>query len=250
MSFQRPQPSRPLDKEERTGLLKAYLNHYREAAKQDPTVLNRKITRKAFDDILHIIGCLLLEHSAALAGQPGPVRDFLTENPLPEPLGGLLPDNFRAYCLALNALKQWMAAEQAATDRYLLGGRAREECREAAVTCVVTGEPLDAEKVELHHPVRDGRPPVILSKKGHDRLEGQSAVPEADETRWKISAIKREGNRSWVHLRKGCLDLLGREVTHSTANVAASSKSFVRKVSQETGLLPQQILTWLDANGL
>lgn len=250
MPFQRPQPSRSLSKEERINLLRNYLNHYREAAKQDPTVLNRKVTRTAFEGLLDLIGSLLLEHSAKFASQPGPVSDFLAENPLPEPLRGLLPDQFRAYCLALNALKQWIATEQAATDKYLLGGRARQKCRTAATTCVITGESLDAGAAELHHPVRDGRPPVVMSKKGHDRLEGQSALPEGDETWLKIKAIKRESNRSWVHLRKGCLDILGMEVTHSTTSVGASSKSFVRKVAKETGLSPRQILAWLDAKGI
>ena len=50
-----------------------------------------------------------------------------------------------------------MAAEQAATDRYLLGGKAGKDCRAAATTCVVTAKSLDGGKVELH-PVRDGRP--------------------------------------------------------------------------------------------
>jgi hypothetical protein len=250
MPFQRPQPSRVLSRDERAALLQNYLSRYREALRENPEALNRKIPREAFGDLLDRIGCLLLEHTRALAGRPGPVRDFLNENRLPKPLDDLLPDDFRTYCLALNALKQWLAAEQAATDRYLLGGRAREECRAAATTCLVTGEPLEAGKVELHHPVRDGRPPVALSKKGHDRLEGWGHSPGADAVRPKIMAIKRQANHSWVHLRNGCLDLLGRDVTHSTASVAASSKSFVRKVSRETGLTPEQILAWLDANGL
>jgi hypothetical protein len=161
-----------------------------------------------------------------------------------------LPDDYRVYCLALNALKQWLAAEQAATDRYLLGGKARDECRAAATTCVVTGEPLDGSKGELHHPVRDGRPPILLSKEGHDRLEGQVRSGDEDGISAKIRPIRERMSQSWRNLRKGCLDLLGREVSHSTPSVAASSKSFARKAAQETGLTSEQILAWLDANGL
>ena len=53
-------------------------------------------------------------------------------------------------------------------------------------------------------------------------------------------------NRSWGHLRNGCLDLLGRKASHSTPSVASSSKAFGRKVAKETGLTPEQILAWLD----
>jgi hypothetical protein len=110
---------------------------------------------------------------------------------------------------------------------------------------VVTGEPLDA-KMELHHPVRDGRPPIPLSERGHRSLEGQAGSAKNDSIRGKILAIKREKNRSWIHLRNGCLELLGREVTHTTPSVASSSKAFARKVSKETGLTSEQILAWLD----
>jgi hypothetical protein len=45
--------------------------------------------------------------------------------------------------------------------------------------------------------------------------------------------------RSWVHLRDGCLDLLGKEPKHSTVTVAASSSTFARKVQKETGWTPK-----------
>jgi hypothetical protein len=250
MPFQRPQASGPLNKEERARLLLNYLNHYREVAQQDLNALNRTIPRGAFDDLLDRIGCLLLEEAMVLANAPGPVRDFLIANPLPKPLKGLLPDDFRVFCLALNALKQWLAAEQAATDRYLLGGKARQECRAAATTCVVTGESFESAQVELHHPVRDGRPPIPLSQRGHERLEGQTGSSGNDRLREKIGAIRSRMNRSWVHLRQGCLALLGREAVHSTTNVAAASRAFGRKIAKETGLTPEQILAWLDENGL
>ena len=72
------------------------------------------------------------------------MRDFLADNPLPDGMAPLLPDSFRAFCLALNSLKQWVAKEQAATDRYLLGGVSRQ-LSDASATCLVTGEALGAD---------------------------------------------------------------------------------------------------------
>jgi hypothetical protein len=86
----------------------------------------------------------------------------LEVNPLPDVLQGLLPDDFRVYCLALKALKQWLAAEQAAADRYLLGGKAQQACLDAADSCVVTGEPVAGDEITLHYPVHDGRPPIPI----------------------------------------------------------------------------------------
>jgi hypothetical protein len=250
MPYKRPESNHSLDKEQRAALLQSYFDHYREAAKIDEQALNQKLSREASADLLDRIGCLLLAHATAAANAPGPVRDFLTTNPLPKPLEGLLPDDFRAFCLALNALKQWLAAEQAATDRYLLGNKAREECRALATTCVVTGEPLAPGKAELHHPVRDGRPPIPLSKCGHARLEGQAGSSNKDSLHAKILAIKRQLKRSWPHLRKGCFSLLGKAASHSTPAIAASSKAFARKVAKETGLTFEEIIAWLNTNNL
>jgi hypothetical protein len=217
--------------------LEAYYRDYARLAESDPESLNRKVPREAFQDLLNHIGSLLLEQSAALATQPGPVRDFLEANPLPTALIGRLPDEFRAFSLVLNALKQWVVAEQAATDRYLLGSAARAECRAAAQAFILSGVPLD--NVELHHPVRDGRPPIPLSKLAHAQLEGATLL-----------AIKRGSNRSWVHLRRGCLDLLGEAVEHSTPKVGASSRTFARKAADATGFDCRELLEWLEQNGL
>ena len=87
----------------------------------------------------------------------------------------LLPDDFRVFSLLLNALKQWVSAESQSTDRYLLGGTARATCREAVNKWIVTGEEL-GENSELHHPLRDGRPPILLSKKGHNLVEQNNQI--------------------------------------------------------------------------
>jgi hypothetical protein len=153
-------------------LLQEYVQHYCQLSVKDKTVLNRKVPRESFADLLNHVGEMLLAESARLATSSGPIRTFLEDNPLPQSMEKMLPDDFRIFCLALNALKQWVAAEQAATDRYLLGGTAHELCREAIKTCLVTGSELDLAS-ELQHPVRDGRPPILLSKKGHASIEGQ-----------------------------------------------------------------------------
>jgi hypothetical protein len=173
MKYRRPRPDSRLTKAARQELLRAYFDEYRRMAQQQPEALNRKIAREAFAAVLDRIGGLLLEAAAQLAQEPGPVRKFLDANPIPEALHGRLPDDFRAFCLALNALKQWVSAEQAATDRYVLGGTARDECRAASTECVLSGVALEPRDTELHHPLRDGRPPVPVSKRAHALIEGQ-----------------------------------------------------------------------------
>jgi len=170
--YQRKRPGLKLTKSEREELLREHWNFYRAQSKRDPSVLNRKLPRSAFSDLLDELGAIILDRVSEIASRPGAVRQFLDENPLPPALELMLPEDFRVFCLALNALKQWIAAEQAAADRYLLGGRARQECLTAGDVCLVTGDLL-GERVELHHPVRDGRPPLPLSIDGHYIIEGQ-----------------------------------------------------------------------------
>jgi hypothetical protein len=173
MPFERHQRPSLLSKTDRQLLLLEYLKHCSLVGQQNPAALNQKLPRDGAVDVLDRIAVLLREEAALLASRPGPMRTFLDNNPLPECLNGMLPDDFRAFCLLLNALKQWLSAEQAATDRYLLGGRVRQESREATTSCVISGRQLKGTKVELHHPVRDGRPPIPLHWKAHALLEGQ-----------------------------------------------------------------------------
>jgi hypothetical protein len=181
MTYERPQPAARLTTTDRERLLREYYAEYAQLSASEPDSLNRKVPREHFRELLGRVGALVLEEAARMAQEDGPVRDFLDENPLPPSLRGKLPDEFRTFCLALNALKQWVAAEQAATDRYLLGGTARKACRAAADRCVVPGNLLERERLELHHPVRDGRPPIPLDKDAHARIEGQKAVRDAGE---------------------------------------------------------------------
>jgi hypothetical protein len=244
MPYQRPVNTTALSREQKLTLLKEYLSHYELEAVRDRGVLNRKVPREAFAELLDRIGELILQESKLRAEEAGVVHDFLEATPLPPSMEKLLPMDFRVYCLALNALKQWVSAEQAATDRFLLGGTARELCRAAASNCIVTGEPLGAD-LELHHPVRDGRPPLPLSKHGHDTVEGQLSAAAHDPLEAKLIALKREGNRSWAMLRRGCLDLLGRPEPVTSPTTAASARTFARKAADVSHLSYSDLLIWL-----
>ncbi len=249
MPVQRPTNGSPLSKGEKLALLEEYIRHYRQLASTDATVLNRKVPREAFGEFLDRLGEMLLEESAKLAEVAGPVQEFLNANPLPRAMAERLPADFRVFCLALNSLKQWVVAEQGATDRYLLGGSARELCRKAAQSCLVTGEAL-AQDTELHHPVRDGRPPIPLSKKGHASIEGQLSSVGDDPIGQALLPLRRELNRSWAHLRRGCLDLLGRPVPWPSKASAAGARAFARKAAVAASVGHEQILEWMDSKGL
>ena len=145
MPFKRPTPKSRLSKKDRQAILKEYYEYYTERWDKDPSALNRKLPHDAHDalrELLDAIGCLLISKADELARQPGPIRQFLDDNPLPEHLAQHLPREFRVFSLPLNALKVWVSAEQPATDRYLLGGKFKEECREAVTTCIVTKKSL------------------------------------------------------------------------------------------------------------
>src|SRR5690606_19055832 len=115
--------------------------------------------------------------------------------------------------------------------------------------CLITGKHLELADVELHHPVRDGRPPIPLSKNGHDRIESTSR-DSTDPIESALRALKRQGNRSWVMLRRGCMALAGEEAGQSTPAVLASPKTFARKAREATGLSYRALLEWLDQRDL
>jgi hypothetical protein len=247
VAYKRPKNEQKLSKPEKLDLLKDYVQHYRQLCPTDKAVLNRKVPRESFGDLMDGLGEMLLTESAKLAVGAGPVRTFLNDNPLPQSMKEKLPDEFRVFCLALNSLKQWVAAEQASTDRYLLGGNARELCREAVKTCLVT-DGLLGQDSELHHPVRDGRPPILLSKKGHDSIEGQVATVHSDPIGRTLCALRK--NRSWVQLRRGCLDLLGKPEQGRSKASAAGARAFAKKAAKDADTGYKDILKWLENNGL
>jgi len=247
--YERPRNGRAITKTEKVALLKEYSTEYEALAKADPSALNRKVPREAFSEFLNLVGVLLTERSVALTSAPGPVRDFLDSNPVPGKMAALLPDSFRVFCLGLNSLKQWVVAEQAAMDRYLLGGKARELCREGFEHCLATGNKFSVD-VELHHPIRDGRPPIPLSKAGHSRIEGQTANASEEPMEQALVELRRKKNRSWKHLRRGCLDLLGRPEPWASKKSAADARTFARAAVAATGVDYATILAWLETKSL
>lgn len=247
--YERPRNCRSITKTEKLALLKEYASEYEALAKADPSALNRKMAREAFSEVLDAVGVLLAEKSATLAASPGPVREFMDSNPVPGEMAPLLPDSLRAFCLGLNSLKQWVVAEQAAMDRYLLGGRARELCREAFDHCLVTGDKFAAD-VELHHPIRDGRPPIPLSKTGHSLIEGQTANTSDDPMEQVLVELRQKKNRSWKHLRRGCLDLLGRPEPWESKKSATDARAFAKAAVAASGADYDTILAWLEAKGV
>lgn len=248
MKFTRPTNPNKLTKEQKLLLLKEYISHYEREAAVSQSTLKQGIPREAFSELLDQIGQLLLQESKNISTQPGTVTDFLQATPLPPSVERLLPREFRVYCLALNALKQWVGAEQAATDKFLLGGSVRDLCRAAAARCIVTGETLES-NIELHHPVRDGRPPIPLSKRGHDLIEHQTKLTSDDPIETSLIALKQEGNRSWAMLRRGCLDLLGKPEPVTARSTAASARTFARKAAKASNMSYSEILSWLDKHG-
>ena len=269
MGYVRPKNPMPLSPAEKKELLKTYIEFYEEQAKEDISHLNKKIPREVFEETLYQIGSILLQHSEELSENNDDVKKFLEETPLPSPLDQYLLQNFRVFCLLLNALKQWLSAEQAATDRYLLGGTARALLRSMSDHCMVTGEKIDGHG-ELHHPVRDGRPPIYLSKKGHVQVEHQVSTtkPEMNaiaDTNTKPNAntntngegfsaeikdFRKKYNRSWAQLRRACKFLLGEPVDFTTPKVKTTALAFAKKVKGLTGWSPAEILAWMDENKL
>jgi hypothetical protein len=247
MRFKRPTNSNKLTKEQKLSLLKEYVSHYEREAAADQNILKQGVPREAFSDLLNQIGQLLLRQSKIMSTELGAVSDFLKTTPLPPRMEELLPLEFRVYCLALNALKQWVGAEQAATDKFLLGGTAREICRAAAAKCIVTGESLQS-NIELHHPVRDGRPPIPLSKRGHALIEHQTKLTSNDPVEASLIELKQRGNRSWAMLRRGCLDLLGTPEPVTSPSTAASARTFARKATKTSNMSCSELLSWLDSH--
>ena len=128
--YSRYKASKKLEGDSRRQALAAYVAHYAKIAEAQPELLNQKVPRAAFDSVLHEIGLLMQQRARELATGAGAVRDFLGKNPVPACLGGELTDEVRAFCLLLNALRQWSVGEQLAMDRLLLSGNVRKELKE------------------------------------------------------------------------------------------------------------------------
>jgi hypothetical protein len=248
MRYERPVNARPLSKDQRLVLLQDYMAHYEIEATREQRALKQLLPHDAFAPLLDLVGELLLRESSRLAIAAGPVHDFLEDTPVPACMSDLLPPDFRVFCLALNALKQWVSGEQSATDEYLLGRKARELCRSAVSKCIVTGDPLGTD-VQLHHPVRDGRPPLPLSKLGHQTIEGQISARCGDPVEASLIALRRKSNASWAMLGRGWLDLLGKATLSAAPSSDSRARTFARKAAKVSNLSYGQLLSWLGQKG-
>ncbi len=252
MAYKRYKSEIALSKPEKVNLMSEYINYYGHLInEQGLDILNVKIPRDVFAIILDEIGGVLNQKAIEMASEDGPVKEFLEANPLPLHMKELLPDDFRVFSLLLNALKQWVSAESQSTDRYLLGGTARATCRDAVNKCIVTGEEL-GENSELHHPLRDGRPPILLSKKGHNLVEQNNQTnsyansdDDSNNDVWNtVKQIRTKKNQSWAQLKEGCNAILT-----GSNNYRPGAKSFANVVIRDTGLSASDILEMLENKG-
>jgi hypothetical protein len=237
--YSRYKASKKLEGDARRQALAAYVAHYAKIAEVQPELLNQKVPRAAFDSVLHEIGLLMQQRARELATGAGAVRDFLKTNPVPACLGGELTDEVRAFCLLLNAFRQWSVGEQLAMDRLLLSGNVRKELKDLYTICPVAPDDTDVSAIELHHPLRDGRPPLPLSKTGHARVEaaGQKLVEFRKNSPSPIS---------WKRLRVGCVVLKNEVPEGFEPSYLINAKSWIKRAMKQTALNETQILEFLD----
>ena len=252
MPYVRPVNLNPVLPEEKPQLISEHIAYYKmiaqlAAERGDYAELNVKLPKVAAEAFLSDVGTLL-NQAALKAAKTGAVKDFLDKHPLPDSMKSHLPDEFRAFCLLLNSLKQWISAESLATDRYLLGGTVRAKLRDASSYCMITGSPLT--KVELHHAVRDGRPPIPLSPEGHRQVEESNAEASDVPLIRSLRELKAERTWSWKMLRDGCMSQLGEDIKSRSRNSLAISRTFAKKAQARTGLSYEQLLESLDEHGL
>ena len=77
-----------------------------------------------------------------------------------------------------------------------------------------------------------------------------SAIDAGDVVESQLIALRHKTNLSWAHLRRGCLDLIGKPTVASSKAMASSARSYARKAATVTHLGYQELLDWLDSKGL
>jgi hypothetical protein len=78
-NYERPQPAARLTGGEREQLLREYYDEYARLSASEPDVLNRKVPREHFRELLGQVGALVQQEAARMAREAGPVRDFLDD---------------------------------------------------------------------------------------------------------------------------------------------------------------------------
>lgn len=186
----------------------------------------------------------------ALSQASASLTSFLRENPWPSEMMDddlVLSEQDRAKVVVLNAVKQWVSKESRYLDTIFTGGSFRKKLRAlcAERNCPICERPFAQLKIELHHTVRDGRPPVPLCSQCHQKLERQSqsdSPPVSD-----VKRIRASRNASWKNLHKATKSL--QELRHgpfSTQNVENASKSIVRLIMRETKLSLRELQSIIE----
>jgi hypothetical protein len=75
--YQRPKSGIKLSPEEKLKLIKEYFEYYEKSAKESPNILNSKLSRTAFDELLNKIGFLVLSETEKLLKTDNEVMVFL-----------------------------------------------------------------------------------------------------------------------------------------------------------------------------
>lgn len=250
---------------EKRTLVEALYNHL----KCNQLKINSKVPREAFDEFIDELISLFYKYAEYYTNNDTPVRKFLNDNNPPKELKQYLPNKFRAICLMLNGIKQWLSKEQTNSDKFILGAGYKKLLKEGFKTCIVTNTPINSSsKFEFHHILRDGTPPIPLTPDGHRKIEGISQnsnsivkggenfrheihqssktnilsvnIPEekySDIVHKRISPIKQNGHYSWVQLRKQL---------NTSIQVGVVKGSFAIKAIEASGLTAVELLEWLN----
>lgn len=125
------------------------------------------ISKKQYDDLCKIIDSIVNDMATKYEIDRD-VATYLNENPFPDS-EGVCENKKRIYYLLLNRLKNWVAREQSKKD----GGQYWKNkfkkiptgsCQECGIKFQLGDE------FEFHHTLRDGRKPIPLHKKCHNKL--------------------------------------------------------------------------------
>ena len=248
-SYQRYRATNKIEGAARREALKEYVQHYSDLARTDRKLLNQKLPRSAFEKVLNKVGSILQTEAALMSKKDRELIKFLDRNALPPCLGNALTAEVRTFALMLNALAQWVTAERLAMDRFLFSGNVRKELKDLATTCPICPEDFENETVELHHPVRDGRPPFPLSKGGHAIVEEVVVLEKGDADGQKLVDHRRNSKQrySWKRLRIGCMEQLGNSVELFDEKHRKAGRRILKFVSKETSLTVDAIMKLLIA---
>ncbi len=219
-----------------------------EAIAKDPARrfnLNSKMPREVVEATLSHVGGFLQEEVHRLQ-EEGILKETLSRMPVPEGISGLLTDELRIFCLLLNALKQWVSSESAAMDRLLFPGNVRKQIKEwgAGRPCPIFPGTVMGEDLQLHHPARDGRPPIPLSPDGHAEIEDDSYIYGGDPEMTKLVAKRKEYKVSWYVIANTCIWKMGFRSRPSKDAARAE------KVIAASGMNPLAILKKLDEHSV